>query len=222
MSRRRLLALGVVVGVVAVAAVAVAPGTALSRLDALADDPAALVVALTLLAVVRPFLAWPTTLLSAVAGYGLGLPGVVPAVGLLTLTSLPPYLLGASGRAELLAGDGRISTAVARVDAAGDRALSVAGPFRSTVVARLAPLPSDVISGAAGVAGVPFWPYLAGTAVGELPWAVGAVVAGASLHRLAVSGVAAAFDPRLVAAAAVAGLLLAAAPAYRHYRGDTA
>lgn len=220
MSRRRLLALGAAVGLTLVAGVAVAPGAALARLDALADDPAALLAALTLVAAVRPFLAWPTTLLSAVAGYGLGLPGVLPAVALLTLTSLPPYLLGAGGRAELLAGSGRLSAAVARVDAAGDRAVSVAGPFRSTVVARLAPLPSDVISGAAGVAGVPLRPYLAGTAVGELPWAVAAVVAGASLHRLAVSGVAAAFDPRLVAAAAVAGLLLAAGPAYRHYRVD--
>ena len=215
MSRRRLLAVGVVVGVAVGAWAAASPAAALARLDALTASPLRLLVALTALAAVRPFLAWPTSLLSVVAGYGFGLVGVVPAAGLVTLTGLPPYLVAEQGRAGLLAGDGRLADAMARVDTAGGRALSVAGPTRTTAAARLAPLPSDVVSAAAGVVGVPVRGYLLGTAVGELPWVVGAVAVGASLERLAAGGVAAAFDPRLVAVAALAGVVLLAGPVSR-------
>ncbi len=218
-SRRRFLAVGVAVGVAVGAWAATAPATALARLDTLAATPLRLLAALAALAVVRPFLAWPTSLLSVVAGYGFGLVGVVPAAGLVTLSGLPPYLVADRGRAGLLAGDGRLADAMARVNTVGDRALSVAGPTRTTAVARLAPLPSDVVSAAAGAVGVPVRGYLLGTAVGELPWVVGAVAVGASLERLAAGGVAAAFDPRLVVAAALAGVALLVGPLYRQYTG---
>jgi uncharacterized membrane protein YdjX (TVP38/TMEM64 family) len=217
---RRVLAGVLLVGGITAVAVLTSPELVLARVAAVADDPLRLLALLCLLAVVRPLLAWPTSLLSLIAGYGFGLPGTLPAVGLLTVTSVPPYLFGERGRAELLAGDGRLSAAATRLDTAGDRALAVAGPFRSVLVARLAPLPSDVISGAAGVAGVPLWPYLAGTAAGELPWAVAAVVAGTSLHRLAADGLHGVFDVRLVAAAAAAGVLLLVGPVYRHYAAE--
>lgn len=216
-SRRRFLAVGVAVGVAVGAWVATAPATALARLDALAATPLRLLVALAALAVVRPFLAWPTSLLSVVAGYGFGVIGVVPAAALVTISGLPPYLVADRGRAGLLAGDGRLADAMTRVDTVGDRALSVAGPTRTTAAARLAPLPSDVVSAAAGAVGVPVRGYLLGTAVGELPWVVGAVAVGASLERLAAGGVAAAFDPRLVAVAALAGVALLVGPLYRQY-----
>lgn len=222
MFRRRLAAGLVVCGAVAVAALSTSPAAVLDGVTAVAADPARFLVVLLLLAVVRPFLAWPTSLLSLLAGYAYGLPGVVPAVTLLTITSVPPYIFGDRGRAELLASDGRLAAAAEQIDTAGDRAVAVAGAFRTVTVARLAPLPSDVVSAAAGVSGIAFWPYLAGTAAGEVPWAVAAVVAGASAHRVAVSGLSAAFDPRLVAAAGVAGLLLLVGPLYRHYGEDTA
>ncbi|ERH11978.1 MAG: hypothetical protein J07HB67_00990, partial [halophilic archaeon J07HB67] len=49
---------------------ATSPAAALARLNTLAARPFRLLVALAALAVVRPFLAWPTSLLSVVAGYG--------------------------------------------------------------------------------------------------------------------------------------------------------
>ncbi|MFB6176749.1 MAG: VTT domain-containing protein [Halobaculum sp.] len=222
MFRRRLLAGVVVCGAVAVAALSTSPAAVLDDVTALAADPVRFFLVLLLLAAVRPFLAWPTSLLSLLAGYAYGLPGVVPAVALLTITSVPPYLFGQRGRAELLAGDGRLAEAVGRIDTAGERAVAVAGAFRSVTVARLAPLPSDVVSGAAGVSGIAVWPYLAGTAVGEIPWAVGAAVAGASARRVATSGLSAAFDLRLILAAGLAGLLLLVGPLYRHYGEETA
>lgn len=221
MFRRRLVAGLVVCAAVAVAALSTSPAAVLDGVTELAADPVRFLIVLLVLAVVRPFLAWPTSLLSLLAGYAYGLPGTIPAVALLTITSIPPYVFGDRGRAELLASGGRLADAVERIDTAGDRAVAVAGAFRSTTVARLAPLPSDVVSAAAGVTGIAFWPYLAGTAVGEVPWAVAAVVAGASVHRVAVSGLSAAFDPRLIVAAGVAGLLLLAGPLYRHYSDET-
>jgi uncharacterized membrane protein YdjX (TVP38/TMEM64 family) len=218
--RRRLLAGVALLGAVAVAALSTSPAAILDWISALADDPLRLLLALCLLAVVRPLFAWPTSVLSIMAGYGYGLPGALPAVALLTITSVPPYLFGDRGRTELLGGQGRLAAAARRIDTAGDRAVAVAGEFRSVTVARLAPLPSDVVSAAAGVAGISFWPYLAGTAVGEVPWAVAAAVAGASAHQIAVSGLSAAFQPRLVVAAAVAGLLLLVGPLYRHYASE--
>lgn len=219
-SRHRFLAVGLAIGVTVGAWAVASPATALARLDALATSPAQLLATLAVLAVVRPFLAWPTSLLSVVAGYSLGLVGVVPAAGLVTLTGLPPYLVADRGRAGLLAGDGRLADAMTRLDTASETALSVAGPTRTTAAARLAPLPSDVVSAAAGAVGVPVRGYLLGTAVGELPWVVGAVALGASLERLAADGVTAAFDPRLVVAAALAGVALLAGPLYRQYTNE--
>ncbi len=65
-------------------------------------------------------------------------------------------------------------------------------------------------------------PFVVGSAVGELPWAVAGTVAGASAGRIATDGLASVFDPWLVAAAGLAGLLLLAGPAYRHYRSSAA
>lgn len=221
MSRRRLLAGVAVCGAVAVAALATSPAAVVDRVTTVADDPLRFFALLCLLAVVRPALAWPTSLLSLLSGFAYGLPGVLPAVGLLTATAVPPYLFGGRGRAEALAGDGRLAAAVARLDAAESRAAAVAGEFRTVTVARLAPLPSDVVSAAAGVSGVSLSPFLAGTAVGEVPWIVAAVAAGASLQRVTAGGLAAAVHPPLIAAAALAGCLLLVGPLYRHYGDET-
>jgi uncharacterized membrane protein YdjX (TVP38/TMEM64 family) len=59
--------------------------------------------------------------------------------------------------------------------------------------------------------------FLLGTALGELPWVVAAVVAGSSMRSLSLRGADAGL-PLVVGAAALA-VLLVAGPAYRHLRG---
>lgn len=193
---------------VAAGALLTSPAWVLARLDWVAADPVRFVVALLVLAVVRPFLAWPTTLLAVVVGYGWGLPGLPVALALITLTSVPPYLLARRGR-----GSGRVAEL-------GEQAVGVAGDLRSVTASRLIPAPSDVVSIAAGVSNVRLAPFLLGTAIGEIPWAVAGVVAGESIETVLTEGLGAVVDPALVVAALVAAVLLLAGPAYRHLHAD--
>lgn len=206
--RRVRVALGVgLLVVVAAAALLVSPAAALDVLVWLAADPVRYLVACIALAAVRPIFAWPTTLVGIAVGFGFDVVVGLPlALSLYTLTSVPPYLFGRRA-----GGDGRIATAGRRVrDATGD--------FRGVAASRLFPAPSDVVSVGSGVAGVPLGVYLLGTAVGELPWALASVVAGASLDSLASGTAIAVFDPRFVAGATALGVLVLAGPLYRFYR----
>lgn len=207
--RRDAVGAGVLVAAVVAAAALHSPAAVLDRLAWLAADPLRFGLALVALAVVRPLLAWPTSLLAVAAGYGLGPAGAPVALALLTLTGVPPYLLARRGRG-----------AVERVAAAGERVVGAAGGARSVAAARLFPTPSDAVSVGAGVSGVPLRPYLLGTAVGEAPWAVAGALAGSEARELAGGGVGPGdvFDPRLVAVVALVGALLLAGPALRACR----
>lgn len=221
---------GGAVAVVAVAAALTSPAAVLERAGWLVADPVRFLVAAVLLALVRPVLAWPVTLLAVVVGYGFGLRAVPLSLALMVTTSMPPYLFargGRDGRAEdgSELGDGAgtsaaVGRAVDRVVGASERAVSVAGGTRSVAASRLLPLPSDAVSVGAGLAGVRTVPFVVGSAVGELPWAVGGTVAGASAGRIADAGLEGVFDPWLIAAAGLAGLLLLVGPAYRHYTSE--
>lgn len=201
MSRRARLAAGLLLaGAIAAAAALTSPRMVLDRLTWLAADPLRLAGALVLLAIVRPFLAWPTTLLALVAGYGYGLVGVPLALALMVLTGFPPYLLARRGRA-----GGPLS-------AAGERVVDVTGDVRAIVVSRLLPTPSDAVSVAAGIAGVPVRPFALGTLIGELPWAIAGVLVGDAADRVYVEGLDAAFDPRLLGATILIALALAVRP----------
>ncbi|MFC6786277.1 TVP38/TMEM64 family protein [Halobaculum halobium] len=227
MNRRALFG-GLVAGAVVVAVALTSPSVVLDRLSWVVAEPSRLLAMLVVLAVVRPLLAWPVTLLAVVAGYGFGLSAVPLSLGAMVLTSIPPYLFARRGRGagDALAGGDRISTAVNdlldRAVGAGERAVSVAGGTRSVAASRLLPFPSDAVSVAAGLAGVRAGPFVLGSAVGELPWAVAGTVAGASAGRVAEAGLAGVIDPWLIATAGLAGLLLLAGPAYRHYRSTAA
>jgi uncharacterized membrane protein YdjX (TVP38/TMEM64 family) len=198
-----------VVGAVAVVAVVVAlglvrsPGWVLERLSWVAADPGRLTAALVVVAAVRPLFGWPTTLIALAAGYGLGAAGFPLALALVVATSLPPYWL-----AERWAGDGRVA-------AAGERLVGTAGDLRSVAASRLLPLPSDVVSVGAGVAGVAPRTFALGTAVGEVPWVAAGVVAGASLERLDAASLDAAMNPWVVVGAALLAALVFAGPVYR-------
>lgn len=202
MASRRLVA-GAAVALVVAAGALSSPSWALARATWLAADPWRLGATLCVLAVVRPFLAWPMTLLALLAGYGYGLPGFVVALALVPVSSLPPFVFG-----KRLGGAGRVADA-------GRRFVGATGTYRGVTASRLLPLPSDPVSVAIGVAGVPLRPFLVGTTVGEIPWIAAGVVAGASAERLLTEGVGGVFDPALVVATALAGLVLLAGPLYR-------
>lgn len=202
--RRSRLALGLgVLGLVAVSLL-VAPEVALRRLAWVVADPLRFGLALFVVALLRPLVAWPTTLLAVAAGYGYGLVGLPYALALITLTSVPPFVV-----AKRLGGESWVATQ-------GSRVVSEAGDLRSVVASRLLPAPSDVVSVAAGVSGVSLPTFVVGTAVGELPWAVVGVLAGASLDSLAGASLGA-VDLRLVVAMALTAVLLLAGPVYRTF-----
>lgn len=206
MQRRSRAALGAaVLLVVGLGAARTSPQWVLSRLDWLATDPVRFAAALVALALVRPLLAWPTTLIAVVVGYGWGVRGLPVALALIALTSVPPFLLA------------RQSADGGRFASAGARAVDATGDLRGVIVSRLLPAPSDVVSVGVGLSGVPLRAFVIGTAIGELPWAVAGIVAGQSIGRVLREGLGAVIDLELIVAAGVAAVLLLAGPAYRHF-----
>lgn len=89
-----------------------------------------------------------------------------------------------------------------------------AGPIRGVTASRLAPIPSDVATCAAAACGVRLRHLLVGTAIGELPWTIAAVVVGASAATITTEGVGDLGLVLTVACIAAAALLLAG-PLYR-------
>ena len=182
------------------------PSVILHWLDRTAEQPLVFLLFLAGFALIRPALAWPTTLIPIAAGYAMGILGILPSAILLTLTGLAPYLV-----AKQTGSSGRIGTA-------GKELVSITGGFRGVAASRLFPLPSDVVSIGAGVAGVRLRAYVAGTFVGEFPWAVLGVIIGISIDQLVAGEVTSAFDPWLLAGMSAVGIMLLAGPLYRHVR----
>lgn len=204
MNRR--IAGGLVVLIIVVAgAGATSPATAVRWLSWLVADPLRFGVALTVIATIRPFFSWPTTLLAVAAGYGFGwVGGVVGGAVLITVTALPPYYLA-----------DQVSTG--RVYDAGRKVIDETGGARAVFGSRLLPLPSDAISVAAGISGVKLRSFLVGTFVGELPWVVLGVAVGVSGDSLVV-GDTSALDPAVLVPMAAGGILILAGPGYRLLR----
>ncbi|SMO41980.1 TVP38/TMEM64 family protein [Halorubrum cibi] len=212
MNRRYVLG-GAVVAVAVLLAWAASPTAALATLEWLAADPLRFGIALVVLATIRPFLAWPTTLIAVVAGFGYGWAGVPVGAVLLTATAVPPYWLARIGRVRLVNG----SRAVERVSSAGGRLVADAGGLRAVAGTRFLPVPADAVSVTAGVSNVGPRAFLAGTAIGEFPWVIAGVAVGVSADRLA-SGELAVADPGLLVAFGLAGAVLLAGPLYRAIR----
>lgn len=171
-----------------------------------------LLPALVGVALVRPFLAWPVSILSLAVGYVLGFPvGVPVALGVTVLTCLPPFLV--ARRFE------RANGLLGRLARAGDEAVSVAGDLRGTTAARLSPAPADAISYAAGLSGVSLPAFVAGTTLGEAPWATVYVLLGASLGELTADGITDATPPpALLVAVSVVAVALLVPPVVRTLR----
>ena len=210
---RQLLGIGIVAAVAAGVALSASPQAVLGKVDVLVGRPALLVAALAALYLVRPLLAWPISALSILLGYLFG-PVVIP-VALLgaVVTTLPAYLL-----ARYLGHDAGL---LARVGDAGETVRRTTGDLRGIVAVRLAPLPTDPVSYAAGLAGVPLRPYAAGTAIGEAPWVGTAVLLGASMGQLVTTGPS--VSPLLIGTTVALALLLALSrPAYRRLSDNAA
>jgi len=207
-TRRQVTGLALAVSVVAVASLAVSPERVMRAVAGVASDPLAFTLVVLALAVARPVVAWPVSPLVGVVGYVLGLTPLAVGLGFVVVvgTTVLPYLLARRYRpTEGLLG---------RVGATGAACFETAGDTRGVVVARLAPLPTDVVSYGAGLSRVAPRPYLLGTALGESPWVLAALVAGASAETLTTEGLSAGLP--LVLACLAVGALLASGPAYRH------
>jgi uncharacterized membrane protein YdjX (TVP38/TMEM64 family) len=210
-TRRQALGLAVLAGIALVAAVAFSPARFLRELEHLAAHPVLFVVALTAVYLLRPLVVWPISAVSVLVGYVYGpqigfTVALVGAVG----TCVPPFLLAryATGGKGVFADLG----------ATGERLVEVTGEFRGVFAGRLAPLPADAVSYAAGLSGVSASAFLGATFIGEIPWVTAAVFAGASMRELTLRGLQNGL-PLVVGAASLAVLVLAG-PAYRHFRTD--
>ena len=193
--------------VVVAASVAVGPDYLLETARGVADRPALFGGLLVGAYLVRPLFAWPTTLVAVLAGYGFGpVVGFPVALAGTTASAFLPFLVAR------YVGEG--SGLVARLADSGERFFAATGDLRGMVVSRLLPAPSDPVSAAAGLSGVSTGAFVVGTAVGEVPWTVAAVLAGGSLERLSVAG-ASAVGWELVAAAVAIAVALLAGPVVR-------
>lgn len=195
-----LVTLGLLLGLL------LSPAIAIDHLRALLASPW-FPVFLVGLYVVRPFLAWPITAVSLLVGYRYGL-----------MVGLPVALLGAVGTSMIPYVVGRIVQSphgwIGWLVAGSERFFTVTGDLRGLIAVRLAPTPAEPVSAAAGMAGIPLSVFVLGTAVGELPWTIAAVVAGHSMHQFTLSG--ATPDAWIVLGGLLAGLVLITGPAYRY------
>jgi uncharacterized membrane protein YdjX (TVP38/TMEM64 family) len=209
---RQVAGIAVVCAVASTAALTVPPERLFVHAEGLAARPLLLGVSLLALYLLRPLLAWPISALSVLLGYLYGPAAIPVALAGAVVTTLPAY-----GLAGYLGHDAGL---LARVGNAGGAVRKTAGDLRGVIAVRLAPLPTDPVSYGAGLAEVPLRPYLLGTALGEAPWVVAAVLLGASAGELTAAGTAA--DPLVVVTAvSLAALLALSGPAYRRLSEGT-
>ena len=193
------------------AALVFSPGAVLSSLAGLSERPWLFLGAISVLFLVRPLLMWPVSVFAVTIGYVLGIEyGIPVAVTGTVVSNTVVFLLARYARTD--------AGVVGFAGRSGDRFVDLTGELRGVVVARLAPVPADVVSSAAGLSGVSLRAYVVGTLVGETPWVVAEVVAGSSMHTLSVHGLSHSLS-LLVGASALSAVLLAR-PLYRYVRDD--
>jgi len=207
-TRRQLLGLAGLLAVAAVAATVFSVETVVTELEALAGRPLAFALALAAVYLLRPFLLWPVSSVALVLGFVYGPAVALPlALAGAALTAMPPYLIGRYAQSEV--------GPFGWVASSGEEFVDTVGAFRGVVAARFSPVPGDPISYAAGLSSVRLRPFLAGTVVGEVPWALVTVFTGASMRTLTLSEFAA--SPELVVVLAGLAVILLAGPLYSRY-----
>lgn len=206
---RTALGIGLFVAIL-LAALALGPERVVEVLLALGESPWLLPLLFGLY-LLRPFIGWPHSPFPAAAGFYFGFLGgsLVAFVGL-ALTCLPPFAVG-----RYLSKD---EGALDRIGTLGERFTDAAGEARSVASARLLPIPADLVSYGAGVAGVSPRAFTLGTLIGDLPWLLGLVYVGTQLETLTTEGVDA-LPVEAVALLALIALLLVGKPLYVRLRG---
>ncbi|MFP8954296.1 TVP38/TMEM64 family protein [Natrialbaceae archaeon A-arb3/5] len=214
---------GVIVGTAIVTAgLLLSPATVIGSIESLAADPMLFGLVVAGLYLVRPLLAWPTTPLAIVVGYGYGVAVGIPlALVGVVVTVIPTFVAARwfTAGSEQIAGvsDETDETTLDRASAAVSRYYRTAGPIRGVAASRLAPIPSDVSTCAAAASGVRLREFLVGTVLGELPWTIAAVVVGASAATITTDGIGElGVALTLICGAAAAALL--AGPVYRYFQ----
>jgi len=204
---RQLVGVAGLLGLAGGAALFSSPATVIGGLEALAARPLSFAAVLVALYLVRPFLLWPVSSVAIALGYLYGPAVALPlALAGAGLTGLPPFLIGRYARTDLALFD--------YVGSTGKQLVDTVGETRGVIAARLSPVPGDPISYAAGLSGVSVRSFLAGTVVGEIPWALVTVFTGASMRTLDLST--AAMSPELLTALAGLSILVLAGPLYNH------
>ena len=199
---RRLVGLALL-GIAAASVLVVSPRHVFTTLATV--DLRLLAVVFVPFLVVRAFVLVPVTLVTVFVGYRFGLVlGVPLALAATVVTCLPPYVVARWAER----GGGRLGT----LGDWGASTVDSVGGFRGTVAARLSPVPADAVSYGAGVSRVSLRDFVAGTLVGELPWATGYVVVGSALGRLALD---VEVDYRSLVLAGLVAVALVARPLYR-------
>lgn len=211
-TRRQLVGMAALAGIAGGAALVLSPTAVVGRLEGLTTRPLVFGIALAAIYLVRPFLFWPMSAVAVFLGYLYDPVVAVPvALAGAALTCLPPFALARWARSD---------TGVLSVLAEpGSQLVGTIGETRGVVAGRLSPVPGDAVSYAAGLSNVSIGAFLLGTVVGEVPWALVAVLAGNSMRTLTVRG--AQPDPTLIAGIAALALLVLGRPAYRHLRRGT-
>ncbi|WP_255167695.1 TVP38/TMEM64 family protein [Natrononativus amylolyticus] len=212
----RALAGVAILGSVVAAGLFVSPTAAGPAVEAVVDDPFLFGLVVLGLYLLRPLVAWPTTPLAVIVGYGYGVAvGVPVALGGVCLTVVPTYVAVRwleNGRRPAV--DSASRGYLERAVDVSERYYEATGPVRGVVASRLAPIPSDVSTAAAAASGIKLRHLLFGTALGELPWTVAAVAVGASAATITTEGIAD-FGGLLAVAGGVGAVLLLAGPVYR-------
>lgn len=212
-THRQFAGMAVLAAVAGVAAVVLSPATVVGRLEHLATTPLRFGLALLAVYLARPFLFWPMSAVAIVLGYLYDPVVAVPvALAGALVTCLPPFAIARWADS----GVGVLSV----LAEPGGQLVGAVGAVRGVVAGRLSPVPGDVVSYAAGLSNVSVGAFLLGTLVGEVPWAVAAVLAGDSMRTLTVDGVRP--DPAVVVAIAALAVLIVGRPAYRHVRRGSA
>jgi len=209
LAKRQLLGTTALVVVLGAAAALLSPARLIEGAMHLADHPVYLAGVIVTLYLVRPFFAWPTMPLSAFVGFVLGIRYGIPValMGALVTCLIPYRFAERAGEQGGLFG---------WLSDSGRRIIEVTGETRGVLAARLSPVPADPVSYGAGFAGVSTRAFVVGTVVGEIPWVVVEVAAGASMRSLTLSGLSVDALPQLLVLLGSLAVLVLAGPTYRH------
>lgn len=212
LAKRQLLGSAALVVGLAVLAAVLSPARIIQEAMHLADHPVYLAAVIVTLYLVRPFFAWPTMPLSAFVGFVLGIDYGIPVALMGALvTCLIPYRFAERA--------GEQGGMFGWLGESGQRIIEVTGETRGVLAARLSPVPADPVSYGAGFAGVSTRAFVVGTFVGEIPWVVIEVIAGASMRSLTLQGLSIEALPQLLVLFGALAVLVLAGPTYRHFSG---